>query len=40
MLKPITACMALLLLALPMQTASVTEALNNPQRLAKDLERA
>lgn len=39
MLKLITACMALLLMALPAQAGKVEEALNNPGRLAKDLER-
>ncbi|MEP4146812.1 MAG: hypothetical protein ABJL54_06295 [Halioglobus sp.] len=39
MLKLITACLALSVLALPAQAGTVAEALSNPQRLAKDLER-
>ncbi|MEP5568876.1 MAG: hypothetical protein ABJN62_13635 [Halioglobus sp.] len=39
MLKLITACLALTVLALPAQAGTVEEALNNPGRLAKDLER-
>ena len=39
MLKLITACLALSVLALPVQAGTVAEALSNPQRLTKDLER-